>query len=90
MLDISLMNVGYFIDDCWIQRTAYLSDIFGQLNKSNLKLHGKNMHIIHFRDNLQTFFSKLEDWRRKTNLVNYVVFEHLCTAINCGESERGN
>ena len=51
----------HFIDECWIQRTAYLSDIFAQLNKLNLKLHGNNLHIIHFRDNLHTFVSKLEN-----------------------------
>ena len=79
----------HFIDECWIQRTAYLSDNFGQLNKLNLKLQGKNLHIIHFRDNLQTFVSKHENWGRKTNLGNYAVFEHLCTAIEASETGIG-
>ena len=76
----------YFSDECWIQRTAYWSNIFGQLNKLHLKLHGKNLHIIHFRDNLQTFVSKLENWRRRTNLENYAVFEHLCTEIEASQA----
>ena len=71
----------HFIDGCWIQRTAYLWDIFGQLNKLNLKLQGKNLHIIHFRYNLQTFVSKLENWRRETNLGNNAVFDYLCTQL---------
>ena len=76
----------HFIDEGWIQRTTYLLDIFGQLNKLNLKLQGKNLHILHFRDNLQTFVSKLENWQPKTNLGNYAVFEYLCTAIEASET----
>jgi hypothetical protein len=61
-------------------------DIFGQLNKLNLKLQGKDMHIIHFRDNLQTFVSKLGNWRRKANLGNFAMFEHLCTTAEASEA----
>ncbi|KAH0819600.1 hypothetical protein GEV33_003191 [Tenebrio molitor] len=75
-----------FNDEAWIQRVAYLSDIFGQLNKLNLKLQGKDMHIIHFRDNLQTFVSKLGNWRRKANLGNFAMFEHLCTTAEASEA----
>ncbi|KAG8236891.1 hypothetical protein J437_LFUL018927, partial [Ladona fulva] len=31
-----------FIDETWIQRVAYLSDILDQLNKLNLKLQEEN------------------------------------------------
>jgi hypothetical protein len=75
-----------FNDEAWIQRVAYLSDIFGQLNKLNLKLQGQDMHIIHFRDNLQTFVSKLGNWRRKANLGNFAMFEHLCTTAEASEA----
>ncbi|CAG9821260.1 unnamed protein product [Phaedon cochleariae] len=50
----------------WIQRVAYLSDIFGQLNKLNLKLQGNDLHLIYFKDNLsdnlQAFVSKIGNW----------------------------
>jgi zinc finger BED domain-containing protein 5/7/8/9 len=76
-----------FNNNGWIQRTAYLSDIFGQLNTLNLKLQGKEMHLIQYRDKLQAFVSKLENWRRKANLGNFAMFEHLCTMAEA--SERG-
>jgi hypothetical protein len=44
------------------------------------------MHIIHFRDNLQTFVSKLGNWRRKANLGNFAMFEHLCTTAEASEA----
>ncbi|XP_067120120.1 protein FAM200B-like [Centruroides vittatus] len=79
--------LAHFNDETWIQRVTYLSDILDQLNKLNLKLQGKETHIIQFRDNIQAFVLKLQNWHRKVNLGNFAMFEHLCTKTE--ESETG-
>ncbi|KAG8238426.1 hypothetical protein J437_LFUL002883 [Ladona fulva] len=75
----------YFNDE--IQGAAYLSDILDQLNKLNLKLQGKETHIIYFKDNIQAFILKLQNWRLKVNLGNFAMFEHHSTKTE--ESETG-
>ncbi|CAG9823759.1 unnamed protein product [Phaedon cochleariae] len=79
----------------WIQRVAYLSDIFGQLNKLYLKLQGKDLHLIYLKDNLQAFVSKIENWRREVNLENFAMFKNLSTMVEVSEAgiagfKRGN
>lgn len=76
---------SYIDDEAWNKRVAYLADIFDQLNKLNLKLQGKEMHTLHFQDNLQAFVAKLQNWRRKVNIDNIAMFENLCSVV--GESE---
>lgn len=79
--------VAYFNDETWKKRVAYLADILEQLNKLNLKLQGKETHIILFQDNLQAFVSKLHNWRRKVNLGNVAMFENLCSVVQEFEGE---
>ncbi|KAG8236589.1 hypothetical protein J437_LFUL016941, partial [Ladona fulva] len=76
----------YINDETWIQRVAYLSDILYQLNKLNLKVQGKETHIIYFKDNIQAFILKLQNWRRKVNLGNFAMFEHLSTETEKSET----
>ncbi|XP_076052869.1 protein FAM200A-like [Oratosquilla oratoria] len=75
-------HVAQFEDEAWNKRVAYLADIFEQLNKLNLKLHGRERHILLFQDSLWAFVSKLENWRRKTNLGNIAMFEKLCAVMD--------
>ncbi|XP_076065336.1 zinc finger BED domain-containing protein 5-like [Oratosquilla oratoria] len=70
--------VVHFEDEAWNKRVAYLADIFDQLNKLNLKLQGSETHALLFQDSLRAFVSKLQNWRRKTNLGNIIMFEKLC------------
>ena len=74
--------VAHFEDVAWIKRVAYLADVFDKLNKLNLKLQGRETHILLFQDNLRAFVSKLENWRRKTNLGNIAMFEKLCAVMD--------
>ncbi|XP_068212637.1 zinc finger BED domain-containing protein 5-like [Palaemon carinicauda] len=70
--------VVHFEDEAWNKRVAYLADIFDQLNKLNLKLQGRETHVLLFQDSLWAFVSKLQNWCRKTNLGNIAMFEKLC------------
>ena len=79
--------VAYFNNEAWKKRVAYLADIFDQQNKLNLKLQGKETHIIQFQDNLQAFVAKLQNWRRKVSLGNIAMFEKLCSVVEESEGE---
>ncbi|XP_068227879.1 zinc finger BED domain-containing protein 5-like [Palaemon carinicauda] len=74
--------VVHFKDKAWNKRVAYLADIFDQLNKLNLKLQGRETHVLLFQDSLRAFVSKLQNWRRKTNLGNIAMFEKLCGVMD--------
>lgn len=69
------------------KRVAYLADILDQLNTLNLKLQGKETHIIQFQDNFRAFVTKLQNWRRKVNLGNITMFEKLCGVVEESEDE---
>ena len=77
----------YFDDNDWTVRVAYLTDIFHQLNKVNLKLLEKETNILKFQDCLQALMCKLQNWRKKVNLENVAMFEKLFNVID--ESESG-
>ena len=66
------------------KRLAYLSDVFGHLNKLNLKLQGPELNFITFKDSLCGFIAKLQNWRRKINLGNIAMFENLSDLHNSG------
>ncbi|XP_068203671.1 protein FAM200A-like [Palaemon carinicauda] len=68
--------VVHFEDEAWNKRVAYVADIFDQLSKLNLKLQGRETHVLLFQDSLRAFVSKLQNWRRKTNLGNIAMFEN--------------
>ena len=46
-------------DSQWLQKLAYLSDIFSRLNLLNLSLQGRFHTVIGFMDKLRTFNMKL-------------------------------
>ncbi|XP_068229403.1 protein FAM200A-like [Palaemon carinicauda] len=75
-------DLVHFEDEAWNKRVAYLADIFDKLNKLNLKLQGRETHVLLFQDSLQAFVSKLQNWRRKTNLGNIAMFEKLCGVMD--------
>ena len=65
--------VAQFEVDAWVQRLSYISDIFDELNKYNLK--GREAHILLFSDTLRSLVSKIENWRRKTSEDHVIMFE---------------
>ena len=54
-----------FSDTEWLSRLCYSADIFGELNKGNLALQGKNTTVLDMRESVSTFISKLKLWSRR-------------------------
>ena len=48
-----------FLNDDWVFKLCYLSDIFGKLNDFNISLQGKKCNIFTFKDRIETFIKKL-------------------------------
>ena len=42
-------------DQCWMERLAYLSDIFGYLNEVNLAMQGTNVTCFKVKDKMNAF-----------------------------------
>ena len=53
-------------NDKFVQRLAYLSDIFEAFNIVNLSLQGQNVTIVDFVSKLGAFIRKLDLWKRNT------------------------
>ena len=56
---------AHFSDTAWLFRLCYLADIFGELNKGNLALQGKNTTILDARESVSSFIKKLKLWSRR-------------------------
>ena len=54
-----------FSDTKWLSRLCYLADIFGEFNKGNLALQGKNTTVLDMRESVSAFISKLKLWSRR-------------------------
>ena len=64
-------------DENWCKQLAYLADIFGHLNKLNLKRQGTELNVITFKNTLHGFIAKLQNWRRNVDLGNTAMFENV-------------
>ncbi|XP_064107991.1 zinc finger BED domain-containing protein 5-like [Macrobrachium nipponense] len=85
-LDMQDKEPIFLSDPLWEPRLAYLADIFGQLNKLNLKLQGKDTTIIHFVDTLRAFIAKM-NWSRKVSSGNFAMFDKPCEEAEGREEE---
>ena len=73
----SLEFIQKLSDSQWLQKLAYLTDIFSRLNSLNLSLQGRFATVIDFMDKLRSFTMKLELWERKVKDGNMSMFENL-------------
>jgi len=64
-----------------LKSLAYLADFFENWNDLNLKPQGKSTKSSSFATNLQAFYSKLQNWRRKVMQGNVVMFEELSSVV---------
>ncbi|XP_068227396.1 zinc finger BED domain-containing protein 5-like [Palaemon carinicauda] len=69
-------------DSQWLQKLAYLSDIFLRLNSFNLSLQGRFATVSDFMDKLRSLTMKLELWEGKVKDGNLSMFEHLGEALD--------
>ena len=72
----------------FVQRLAYLSDIFEAFNIINLSLQGRNGTIVDFVSKLGAFIRKLDLWKRNTENNQLGMFKCLSPLkIKCSFSE---
>ncbi|XP_042242179.1 SCAN domain-containing protein 3-like [Homarus americanus] len=74
--------LSHFNEVSWEPRLAYLADTFEQLNRLNLKLHGKEINVFHHMDCIRTFFDKLQNWQRKVSAGNVAMFENISIVLD--------
>lgn len=74
-------------DEVWLLNLAYLVDIFGQLNRLNCQMQGRNTNIVKFTDALKAFICKLQLWKRKVTQGNFSMFECLSLIIEPHDKE---
>ena len=75
-------------DDEFVQRLAYLSDIFETFNIVNLSLYGRNGTIVDFVSKLGAFIRKLDLWKRNTESNQLGMFKCLSSLkMKCSFSE---
>ena len=75
-------------NDKFVQRLAYLSDIFEAFNIVNLSLQGRNGTIVDFVSKLGAFIRKLDLWKRNTENNQLGMFKCLSSLkMKCSFSE---
>ena len=75
-------------NDEFVQRLAYLSDIFEAFNIVNLSLQGRNGTIVDFVSKLGAFVRKLDLWKRNTENNQLGMFKCLSSLkTKCSFSE---
>ena len=63
-----------FLNDAWVLKLCYLSDIFGKLNDLNISLQGKRCNIFTFKDRIEAFIKKPTIWKSRTEDGNLEMF----------------
>ncbi|KAM3868917.1 zinc finger BED domain-containing protein 5-like [Diretmus argenteus] len=74
-----------WIDENFLVKVAYLSDMFEKLNELNLQLQGNNTHLPHLADKIHSFTRKLDMWGRRLEEGNIDSFDNLKTFIEINE-----
>ena len=73
---------SFFKDKTFMLHLSYLVDIFGQLNRLNLKMQRKDTTVLDFMDVLNAFVKKLDNWQRKVEKGNFAMFEALSSVVD--------
>ncbi|KAF6112406.1 zinc finger MYM-type containing 6 [Phyllostomus discolor] len=65
---------SYFLDEEWVARLAYLSDIFSLINELNLSLQGTMTTVFSLYNKMDIFKEKLKMWLKRTQENDYDMF----------------
>lgn len=52
-----------FHDSDWLQKLAYLADIFSQINKLNLELQNSSITVFKVADKIESMLKKIDFWK---------------------------
>ncbi|XP_054996476.1 zinc finger MYM-type protein 6 isoform X1 [Sorex araneus] len=64
----------YFLDEEWVAKLAYLSDIFSFINELNLSLQGTMTTLFNLYNKIDVFKKKLKMWLKRTQENDYDMF----------------
>ncbi|ELK01982.1 Zinc finger MYM-type protein 6 [Pteropus alecto] len=64
----------YFLDEEWIAKLAYLSDIFSLINELNLSLQGTMTTLFTLYNKMDVFKEKLKMWLKRTQENDFDMF----------------
>lgn len=70
----------------WMQKLAYLSDIFAHLNELNLSIQGESTTVLTAADKIRGFKLKLSAWSQRAQNNNFESFETLSNFFTETES----
>uniref|UniRef100_A0A9J8C488 Uncharacterized protein n=1 Tax=Cyprinus carpio carpio TaxID=630221 RepID=A0A9J8C488_CYPCA len=73
-------------DDIWLQRLAYLADIFSTLNELNLSLQGLSTTVFNTQDKVEALIKKLVFWANWINTNSTECFPLLSEFLQSRES----
>nr|KAF6384250.1 zinc finger MYM-type containing 6 [Pipistrellus kuhlii] len=64
----------YFLDEEWVARLAYLSDIFSLINELNLSLQGSMTTLFNLYNKMDVLKEKLKMWLKRIQENDYDMF----------------
>ncbi|XP_005868617.1 PREDICTED: zinc finger MYM-type protein 6 isoform X1 [Myotis brandtii] len=64
----------YFLDEEWVARLAYLSDIFSLINELSLSLQGSMTTLFNLYNKMDVLKEKLKMWLKRTQENDYDMF----------------
>ena len=68
---------SHLLDSAWLQRLAYLADIFAKLNELNLSLQGKDVTVFTAHDKIRAISRKVQFWHSCIESSNTECFSTL-------------
>jgi hypothetical protein len=75
MINYFFLSLG-LVNASWLQKLAYIADIFTKIDELNLTCEGKIVSIFTARDRIASFQRRLEFWERNVDRRQYE-----CSAI---------
>ncbi|XP_039107679.1 zinc finger MYM-type protein 6 isoform X1 [Hyaena hyaena] len=75
----------YFLDEEWVAKLAYLSDIFSLINELNLSLRGTMTTLFNLYNKMDIFKEKLKMWLKRTQENDYDMFPSFSEFLNSSD-----
>nr|XP_055197810.1 zinc finger MYM-type protein 6 isoform X2 [Nyctereutes procyonoides] len=75
----------YFLDEEWVAKLAYLSDIFSLINELNSSLQGTMTTLFNLYNKMDIFKEKLKMWLKRTQENDYDMFPSFSEFLNSSD-----
>ncbi|XP_032733073.1 zinc finger MYM-type protein 6 [Lontra canadensis] len=75
----------YFLDEEWVAKLAYLSDIFSLINELNSSLQGTMTTLFNLYNKMDIFKEKLKMWLKRAQENDYDMFPSFSEFLNSSD-----